>query len=91
MLISVVMLLAVVSLAVSLVTRRTEPATTSTAPGPGPGVKQVRPRYQHQSIHLVMFQLRLGSSGIVRSYAKIPVEIKNMLPSNVAYQQLYDV
>ena len=47
--------------------------------------------YQHQSIHLVMFQLRLGSSGIVRSYAKIPVEIKNMLPSNVAYQQLYDV
>ena len=39
MLISVVMLLAVVSLAVSLVTRRTEPATTSTAPGPG--VKQV--------------------------------------------------
>ena len=87
MLISVVMLLAVVSLAVSLVTRRTEPATTSTAPG----VKQVRPRHKHQSIHLVMFQLRLGSSGIVRSYAKIPVEIKNMLPSNVAYQQLYDV
>ena len=38
-----------------------------------------------------MFQLRIGGSGIVRSYAKIPVEIKNMLPSNVAYQQLYDV
>ena len=34
------MLLAVVSLAVSLVTRRP-------APAPGPGVKQVRPRYQH--------------------------------------------
>ena len=89
MLISVVMLLAVVSLAVSLVTRRTEPATTSTAPGPG--VKQVRPRYQHQSIHLLMFQLRLGSSGIVRHYAKIPAESKNSMPSNVAYQQLYDV
>ena len=37
MLISVVMLLAVVSLAVSLVTRRTEVTTTT----PGPGVKQV--------------------------------------------------
>ena len=43
------------------------------------------------SIHLVVFQLRIGSSAIVRSYAKIPVEIKNMMPSNVAYQQLYDV
>eukprot|EP00092_Neocalanus_flemingeri_P041971 GFUD01045716.1.p1 GENE.GFUD01045716.1~~GFUD01045716.1.p1 ORF type:complete len:262 (+),score=85.71 GFUD01045716.1:42-827(+) len=30
------------------------------------------------------------TGGIVKSYAKIPVEVKNMLPSNVAYKQLYD-
>ena len=89
MLISVVMLLAVVSLAVSLVTRR--PEVTSTAPGPGVKQVPVLVSISHQPINLVMFQLRLGSSGIARSYAKIPVEIKNMLPSNVAYQQLYDV
>ena len=50
-LISVVMLLAVVTLAVTLVTRRTEVTSTSTAPGPGPGVKQVRPRHKQTSIH----------------------------------------
>eukprot|EP00090_Calanus_glacialis_P021374 TRINITY_DN32981_c0_g1_i1.p1 TRINITY_DN32981_c0_g1~~TRINITY_DN32981_c0_g1_i1.p1 ORF type:complete len:281 (+),score=99.62 TRINITY_DN32981_c0_g1_i1:45-887(+) len=31
------------------------------------------------------------TGGILKSYAKIPVEVKNMLPSNVAYKQLYDV
>lgn len=29
--------------------------------------------------------------GIVKSYAKLPVEVKNMLPSNVAYKHLYEV
>lgn len=33
----------------------------------------------------------VSTGGIVKSYAKIPVEVKNMLPSNVAYKQLYDV
>ena len=36
-------------------------------------------------------QIKLQNSGIVRSYAKVPVEIKNMFPSNVAYKQLYEV
>jgi len=36
-------------------------------------------------------QIKLKSNGIIRSYTKIPVEIKNMMPSNVAYKQLYDV
>merc|ERR1719357_734164 len=31
------------------------------------------------------------SDGIVKSYAKIPVEVRNMLPSNVAYKELYEV
>merc|ERR1711970_1028374 len=31
------------------------------------------------------------TEGIVKSYAKLPVEMKNILPSNVAYKQLYDV
>jgi len=30
------------------------------------------------------------TGGIVKSYAKIPVEVKNMFPSNVAYRELYD-
>merc|ERR1712123_161649 len=29
--------------------------------------------------------------GIVKSYAKLPVEVKNMLPTNVAYKHLYEV
>jgi len=33
----------------------------------------------------------VNTNGIVKSYAKLPVEVKNMLPSNVAYKQLYDV
>jgi len=37
-------------------------------------------------------QVRLvKADGIIKSYAKIPVEVKNMLPSHVAYKQLYDV
>jgi len=31
------------------------------------------------------------TNGIVKSYAKIPVEVRNMLPSNVAYKELYEV
>jgi len=30
-------------------------------------------------------------SGIIKSYARIPVEIRNMKPSNVAYKELYNV
>ena len=35
--------------------------------------------------------IKIKSDGIVKSYAKIPVEIKNMAPSNIAYKPLYDV
>merc|ERR1719510_316576 len=35
--------------------------------------------------------IKIKSDGIVKSYAKIPVEIKNMVPSNIAYKPLYDV
>ena len=35
--------------------------------------------------------IKIKSDGIVKSYAKIPVEIKNMMPSNIAYKTLYDV
>ena len=35
--------------------------------------------------------IKIKSDGIVKSYAKIPVEIKNMIPSNIAYKPLYDV
>merc|ERR1711973_34256 len=30
-------------------------------------------------------------SGIIKSYARLPVEIRNMEPSNVAYKELYEV
>merc|ERR1719429_691491 len=36
-------------------------------------------------------QIKLRSTGIIKSYSKVPVEIKNMLPSNIAYKQLYEV
>ena len=35
--------------------------------------------------------VRIKTDGIVKSYAKIPVEIKNMVPSNIAYKPLYEV
>jgi len=35
-------------------------------------------------------QMTSTSGGIIRQYTRVPVEIKNMLPSNVAYQQLYE-
>jgi len=35
--------------------------------------------------------VKIKSEGIVKSYAKIPVEIKNMVPSNIAYKPLYEV
>jgi len=39
----------------------------------------------HREVKLVK------SEGIVKSYARLPTEVKNMLPSNVAYKHLYDV
>ena len=47
-----------------------------------------RRHYQHSN---VVRSVKIKSDGIVKSYAKIPVEIKNMVPSNIAYKQLYDV
>jgi len=35
-------------------------------------------------------QTTSSSGGIIRQYTRVPVEIKNMLPSNVAYKQLYE-
>jgi len=35
-------------------------------------------------------QTTSSSGGIIRQYTCVPVEIKNMLPSNVAYKQLYE-
>jgi len=35
-------------------------------------------------------QMTSSSGGIIREYTRVPVEIKNMLPSNVAYKQLYE-
>jgi len=33
----------------------------------------------------------VNTEGIIKSYTKLPVEMKNILPSNVAYKQLYNV
>ena len=66
-LICVVVFFAVVTLVVTVLTRRQDPAT---AP-----VRSVK----------------VKTDGIIKTYAKIPVEIKNMVPSNIAYKQLYDV
>jgi len=35
-------------------------------------------------------QMSTSSGGIIRQYTRVPVEIRNMLPSNVAYKQLYE-
>merc|ERR1712181_112766 len=35
-------------------------------------------------------QMTLSSGGIIRQYTRVPVDIKNLLPSNVAYKQLYE-
>jgi len=72
-LIVLVMLLAVVSLVVSMISRRPDVNNNS--------IRQVEG----------VRQIKLKNSGIVRSYAKVPVEIKNMLSSNVAYKPLYEV
>jgi len=66
-LICVVVFFALVTLIVTVLTRRHAPASNA-----------VR-------------SIKIKSDGIVKSYAKIPVEIKNMVPSNIAYKQLYDV
>jgi len=72
-LIVLVMFFAVVSLFVSVLTRRPDVNNNNLQQ-----VEGVR-------------QIKLKNSGIVKSYAKVPVEIKNMFPSNVAYKQLYEV
>merc|ERR1712181_6035 len=35
-------------------------------------------------------QMTSSSGGIIRQYTRVPVDIKNLLPSNVAYKQLYE-
>jgi len=74
-LICVVVLFAVISLVVSIIVRSYGNVSPSSNVNSTQGVKQIK----------------LKSNGIIRSYTKIPVEIKNMMPSNVAYKQLYDV
>jgi len=74
-LICVVVLFAVISLVVSIIVRSYGNVSPSSNINSTQGVKQIK----------------LKSNGIIRSYTKIPVEIKNMMPSNVAYKQLYDV
>jgi len=40
---------------------------------------------------VVLPQVQMATpGGIIKQYTRIPVEIKNMLPSNVAYKQLYE-
>jgi len=35
--------------------------------------------------------VKIKTDGIIKTYAKIPVEIRNMAPSNIAYKELYSV
>jgi len=66
-LICVVVFFALVTLMVTVLTRRQDAAS--------PAVRSVK----------------IKTDGIIKTYAKIPVEIKNMAPSNIAYKQLYEV
>ena len=70
------------ALASSMLTRTTRTPTTQTLP-PLPKVA---------SSHFMNLQVHLNtmSGGIIKQYNRIPVEIKNMLPSNTAYKQLYE-
>merc|ERR1719242_1261642 len=70
-LICVVVFFGLVTLAVTVLTRRQDPSSSSSS-------STVR-------------TVKVKADGIVKSYAKIPVEIKNMVPSNIAYKQLYEV
>ena len=83
------MLLAVVSLVVSMISRR--PDVNNNSIRQLEGVRQVKDISAFCFWLFWAFQIKLKNSGIVRSYAKVPVEIKNMLSSNVAYKPLYEV
>ena len=69
-LICVVVFFGLVTLAVTVLTRRQDPSSSSSS---------------------TVRTVKVKADGIVKSYAKIPVEIKNMVPSNIAYKQLYEV
>jgi len=74
-LITVVVVFAIVSLCVSILTKRFRSNNRSN---------------NHDFNNNIPTKIHLKSNGIIKSYTKLPVEIKNMLPNNVAYQQLYD-
>jgi len=71
-LICVVVFFGLVTLAVTVLTRRQDPSSSSSSSS-------------------TVRTVKVKADGIVKSYAKIPVEIKNMVPSNIAYKQLYEV
>merc|ERR1712215_63475 len=48
-----------------------------------------RSRRSNNQDHINTKLVKTG--GIVKSYAKLPLEVKNILPSNIAYRELYDV
>ena len=82
-LICLIVTFGLISLAISIFNRR----ASSTHP-----VRQVQEQNIANNNDTFSFKVKLvNAGGIVKSYAKIPVEVKNMLPSNVAYRQLYDV
>ena len=91
-LICVVVLFAVISLVVSIIVRSYGPSSNVNSTQ---GVKQVFILLIMDKFIIILMlnflKIKLKSNGIIRSYTKIPVEIKNMMPSNVAYKQLYDV
>merc|ERR1719187_76958 len=74
-LITVVVFFAFVSLVVSIITKK---------------FKNNNSLNNHDFNNNIPTKIHLKSNGIIKSYTKLPVEIKNMLPNNVAYQQLYD-
>merc|ERR1712002_599655 len=73
--ITVVVFSAFVSLVVSIITKK---------------FKSNISRNNYDFNNNIPTKIHLKSNGIIKSYTKLPVEIKNMLPNNVAYQQLYD-
>ena len=83
------MFFAVVSLVISMMTRR--PDVNNNSLHHVEGVRQVKQCLYFYFWIFIKIQVKLKNSGIVKSYAKVPVEIKNMFPSNVAYKQLYEV
>jgi len=74
-LITVVIFFAIVSLVASIISKRFNSSIN---------------RQNHDFNNNIPTKINLKSNGIIKSYTKLPVEIKNMLPNNVAYQQLYD-